>query len=41
MPTIKLSMEAIKEQRSLQKILEIEDWTITDFDNCLNGNPHI
>lgn len=21
--------------------LTFEDWTITDFDNCLNGNPHI
>ena len=21
--------------------LEFEDWVITDFDHCLNGNPHI
>ena len=40
-PVIELSMEGIKDQRSLNKITAIEDWTITDFDNCLEGNPHI
>ena len=40
-PPIELSMAAMKNTETLQKLTQIEDWTITDFDNCLNGNPHV
>ena len=40
LPAVELSMEAIK-QKMAKKMIEIEDWTITDLDNCLDGNPHI
>ena len=38
LPPIEMSMEAIK--KAAQNF-ELSDWTITDFDNCLSGNPHI
>lgn len=41
LPALELSMATIKDQQALKKLTEIEDWTITDFDNCLNGNPHV
>ena len=41
LPTIELSMATVKDQNNFKKMLEIEDWTITDFDNCLLGNPHV
>ena len=37
-PPIELNMSGLKEAA---KLVEIENWTITDFDNCLGGNPHI
>ena len=40
-PPIELSRQAIADQQTLKKLAEIEDWTITDLDNCLNGNPHV
>lgn len=30
-----------KFQQEISKQFEIENWTITDFDGFLNGNPHI
>ena len=41
LPPLELSMEALKDTKNVKKLLEIEDWTITDFDNCLDGNPHV
>jgi len=38
LPPIEMSMDAIKK---IAQNFEISDWTITDFDNCLQGNPHI
>lgn len=38
LPPIEMNMEAIKKVASN---FELHDWTITDFDNCLSGNPHI
>ena len=37
-PPINLSMDGLKDAA---KLVEIENWTITDFDNCLGGNPHV
>ena len=41
MPAIELSMAALKDREGAAKLTQIEDWTITDFDNCLHGNPHV
>jgi hypothetical protein len=38
LPPIEINLEKMKE---IAKNMVIEDWTITDFDNCLKGNPHI
>jgi len=38
LPPVEMTLDAIKK---LAMNMEIEDWTITDFDNCLEGNPHI
>ena len=37
-PPFEVSMETIK---NMQNLMVIEDWTITDFDNSLFGNPPI
>ena len=44
MPPIELDMSMLKgnPQGIFQKrSLDLEDWTITDFDDCLKGNPHL
>ena len=38
---IKFQLDSIsKMMDNIAKELEIEDWTITDVDNFLKGNPH-
>ena len=41
LPPLELSLKALRERKTVTEMLAIEDWTITDFDNCLNGNPHV
>ena len=41
LPALELSLATAKDQMNIKKLAEIEDWTITDFDNCLDGNPHV
>ena len=38
LPPIEMSLDAI---RKAAQNFELSDWTITDFDNCLDGNPHV
>lgn len=38
LPAVEMSTDAIKK---IAENFEIHDWTITDFDNCLQGNPHV
>lgn len=38
LPPIEMNMEAIK--KAAQNF-ELTNWTITDFDDCLGGNPHV
>lgn len=37
LPPLEMNMDAIKKAAMN---FELQDWTITDFDNCLLGNPH-
>jgi hypothetical protein len=38
LPPLEMSIHALK---SIALNFELSDWTITDFDNCLEGNPHV
>ncbi len=38
LPPLEMSMHALK---NMALNFELSDWTITDFDNCLEGNPHV
>ena len=38
LPPVEMSESAF---RKLSENFQIQDWTITDFDNYLQGNPHI
>ena len=41
-PKIEISLaELIWKKNTQRKFTDFEDWTITDFDDFLKGNPHV
>ena len=40
-PPLELSLSSLQEKLQKAIIPQADDWTVTDFDNCLDGNPHV